>query len=229
MEVFTELIKYEPGFLDRPLAELVPLRFLGEVAVDAYKALIKRIDNIPMAQEEREAKLKDGQDAGKALLSIEGKIGELQQFLARTSGERSANGKNILKPGELEKANLTIKQAFISRQIADHPEEVEEVIKEAEENDDIPTKTAVLNKIKYKKELERKTEHREKMQIEMRADAIIYQNILMKIINILPTEPPQELNETEYQELNALWQIIFHRGRFFDEQKESEVKEIADQ
>ena len=141
MEVFTELIKYEPGFLDRPLAELVPLRFLGEVAVDAYKALIKRIDNIPMAQEEREAKLKDGQDAGKALLSIEGKIGELYSAIPKTIGKDVKEEETAFF--KIEKAGIDRRQASQSQQIAQHPEEVKEVIKEAEENDDIPTKIFV--------------------------------------------------------------------------------------
>ena len=150
MEVFNELIKYEPNFLDRPLKDLVPLRFLGEVAVDAYKALIKRIDNIPMAQEEREAILADGQDAGKALLSIEAKIGQLVLILPKGVKKNGDTGIKA-KKGELAKANLDGQKSFRAKMIYEHPEEVEEVIKEAEENQDIPTKTAVLNKIKLKK------------------------------------------------------------------------------
>jgi hypothetical protein len=39
--------------------------------------LIKRLDDLPLSLEEKESRLKDGQDAGKALLAIEAKIGEL--------------------------------------------------------------------------------------------------------------------------------------------------------
>ena len=154
MEVFNELIKYEPNFLDRPLEDLVPLRFLGAVAVDAYRALIKRIDNIPMAQEERDAKLADGQDAGKALLTIESKIGELSLTLPQVhrGGRSSEESKGLLKH---EKLNMSRKALDKAQSISNHPEEVQEVIKEAEENEDIPTKGAVFNKIKAKRDEEK--------------------------------------------------------------------------
>ena len=53
-EIFNELIKREPNFLDRPLEDLLPMRFIGEVAVNAYQGLIKHLDNLPLAQEEKE-------------------------------------------------------------------------------------------------------------------------------------------------------------------------------
>ncbi len=227
MEVFTELIKYEPGFLDRPLIELVPLRFLGEVAVDAYKALIKRIDNIPMAQEEREAKLADGQDAGKALLTIEGKIGELTLEIPKTTGMKFSGEKiegRMDVYGKMEMDGLSAHKAQL---IHKHPEEVEEVIKEAEENQDIPTKTAVLNKIKYKKELERKENAPPKMTLELAGEEFIYKNKLMQVINVLPVFPPKDLTEHGFKELSALAQIIIKRLEVFQNGKKKESLRIG--
>ena len=226
MEVFNELIKYEPGFLDRPLEELVPLRFLGEVAVDAYRALIKRIDNIPMAQEEREAKLADGQDAGKALLSIEAKIGEMLRSLPRQKNRDKLTGQMKGEEKTLP-GNIDYSQSHQAQQIASHPEEVEEVIKEAEENKDIPTKTAVLNKIKYKKELERKESAPPKMTLELAGEEFIYKNKLMQVINILPAFPPKDLTEHGFRELSALAQIIIKRLEVFQNGKKKESLRIG--
>jgi len=99
--------------------------------------------------------MKDGQDAGIALLAIEAKIGELLPKDARSILGR----KTTLIPAK-DKAGIRglpdgidFRQAHHARAIASHPREVEEVIREAEENEDIPTKTAVLNKIAYKREL----------------------------------------------------------------------------
>ncbi len=216
MEVFNELIKYEPGFLDRPLKELVPLRFLGEVAVEAYKALIKRIDNLPMAQEEREGKIKDGQDAGKALLTIEAKVGELTIPLHTTEEYHDAGFKD-------ENKGTLHRKIHYAREISRHPEEVQEAIEEAEENEDIPTKTAVLNKIRYKKELERKESTPPKMTLELAGEEFVYKNKLMQVINILPAFPPKNLTEHGYKELSALAQIIIKRLEVFQngEKKES--------
>lgn len=222
MEVFNELIKYEPNFLDRPLEELVPIRFLGEVAVDAYKALIKRIDNLPMAQEEKEAKLADGQDAGKALLSIESKIGELYNKIPSTE---HLGLEGNLKKGKYE----TIEEHGISRfnakraqTIFKHPQEVQEIIKEAEENEDIPTKTAVLNKIKYKKEIERVKGERKKTKMELRGEELAYNVKLQKAVNIIPPCPPSNMTEEGFRINKALALIIIKRLEVFDNgEKES--------
>jgi len=113
--------------------------------------------------------------------------------------------------GELKKVGLDNKSAWKSREIFDHPGEVQEVIKEAEENKDIPTKTAVLNKIKYKKELERKESAPPKMTLELAGEEFIYKNKLMQVINILPAFPPKDLTEHGFRELSALAQIIIKR------------------
>lgn len=225
MEVFNELIKYEPNFLDRPLKELVPLRFLGEVAVDAYRALIKRIDNIPMAQEEREAKLADGQDAGKALLTIEEKIGSLYNDIPST--ENASHADRASQKGKIE----TIEEYGISRrdaqraqEIFDNPKEVQEVIKEAEENQDIPTKTAVLNKIKYKKEVERVKGTREKTQMELRGEELSYNMKLQEVINILPPKPPSNMTDKGYLINKKYALIIINRLEVFkDGEEESDI------
>jgi hypothetical protein len=48
-----------------------------------------------------------------------------------------------------ERIGMTKKQMENAQAIASHPEEVAEVIKEAEKNEDIPTKTALLSKIAH--------------------------------------------------------------------------------
>jgi len=220
-EVFQELIKREPNFLDRPLAELLPMRFMGEVAVNAYRALIKRLDNLPLAQEEKTAKLKDGQDAGKALLMIEARIGQLlprpEETRPALPGKKTGRfeaGKKRLPEG------IDSHQAHRARAIASHPQEVEEVIREAEENEDIPTKTAVLNKIAYKRELARKRGEREKTQIEMKGDAYLYYSRIEEAFRLIPSKPPVDLVEKDYLMIKAIaLSIIKKLEVFFDEKK----------
>lgn len=219
-EIFRELIKREPNFLDRPLAELLPIRFMGEVAVNAYRGLIKRLDNLPLAQEEKEAKLKDGQDAGKVLLAIEIRIGELlprSDRAGRMPLEDSLDGK---RPHIKLPDGMSSKRAQQSRAIASHPQEVEETIKEAEENEDIPTKIAVLNKIAYKRELERKKGERKKTQIEMRGDAYIYYSRIEQAFQLIPSKPPIDLVEKDYLMIKAIaLSIIKKLEVFIDEKK----------
>jgi len=221
-EIFQELIKREPNFLNRPLEELLPMRFIGEIAVNAYQGLIKRLDNLPLAQEEKEAKLKDGQDAGKALLMIEAKIGILldsPDYLMPAHGDHtSLKAKKQAK--RLKDTGLSRKQRERARAIARHPKEVDEVIIEAKENEDIPTKTAVLNKIAYKRELERKKGEREKTQIEMRGDAYLYYSRIEEAFRLIPSKPPVDLVEKDYLMIKAIvLSIIKKLEVFFDEKK----------
>ncbi len=149
MDIFNELIKYEPGLLEKPIEELVPISFIGGAAIQAYRSIVSKLPNLPMTQEQKEKTLRDGQDAGKMLLAIEGRIGELlpeSKEAKRLGGGSGSTGRKTRPDG------ITEKMAHTARIITRHPTEVKEVIKEAEENEDIPTKTAVVNKVKQKKE-----------------------------------------------------------------------------
>lgn len=225
-EVFQELIKRQPDFLERPLEELLPMRFMGEVAVNAYQGLIKRLDDLPLSLEEKESRLRDGQDAGKALLAIEARIGELLPPPEKTYKDsrpssqegRPARAKKVLPNG------IDSKKAYNARAIASHPHEVEEVIKEAEENEDIPTKTAVLNKIAYKREKERTKGKRETTQIEMMGEAYLYYSKLEDALRIIPSKPPVDLREQDYLKIKAIALLINKRLEvFFDEKKEKSL------
>jgi len=215
-EVFQELIKRSPNFLDRPLAELLPMRFMGEVAVNAYRGLIARLDDLPLSLEEKESRLRDGQDAGRALLTIEARIGELYKAIP---DRMKPKGSSVTKKEEIAGDNKSAKRKHFEQAkiISEHPAEVEEVIKEAEENEDIPTKTAVLNKIAYKKELARQKDKREKTQFEMKGEAFIYYTKLEQALSFIPTTPPCDLMEKDYLRIKAIALLIIKRLEVFQD------------
>ena len=193
------------------------MRFMGDVAVNAYRGLIKHLDDLPLSLEEKESRLKDGQDAGKALLMIEARIGELlpkDARLIQTERMRGIPSKEHLGIRGLPEG-INPKQAFRARAIAAHPAEVEEVIKEAEENEDIPTKTAVLNKIAYKQELARKKNGQDKTRFEMRGEAYIYYSKLQVALATIPTAPPKDLAERDFIAIKALALLIIKRLEVF--------------
>jgi len=210
--VFQALIKREPNFLARPLAELLPMRFMGDVAVNAYRGLIKHLDDLPLSLEEKESRLKDGQDAGKALLMIEARIGELLSMIPPKRAKGSTGrGTSLRSLPE----GITRKQSSRAQVIAAHPHEVAEVIREAEENEDIPTKTAVLNKIAYKQELARKKNGQDKTRFEMRGEAYIYYSKLQVALATIPTAPPKDLAERDFIAIKALALLIIKRLEVF--------------
>jgi hypothetical protein len=230
--VFQALIRREPNFLDKPLEELLPLRFMGEVAVNAYQGLIRRLDDLPLAEEERKAKLSDAQDAGAALLAIEARIGELakkepQVQSPKKKGEGVAPSRVTAlasgKPPKNERLGMTRHQMYVAETIASHPEAVAEVIAEAKKNEDIPTKTAVLNKVAYKLEKERVKKKRETTRTEMRADALQYLLKLEQAAHLIPARPPKNLFEKDFLVIKAKALLIMKRLELFRDAQAIEI------
>ena len=111
------------GQLPEKIEELVPLRFMGQSAVEFYRSKLKAQTGLNMAQDQRAQTLADGQDAGKMLLAIEAQIGEMLRTLPRGKG-RAGGGQEKSLPKDID-----CNQSFKSQQIAAHPTEVAEVIK----------------------------------------------------------------------------------------------------
>ena len=148
---------------------------------------------------------------------IEARIGEL--FDKAPSAHKSTRQDVRVGPTKKDLApvqDFGMRKNFEkARAIHRHPDAVAEVIKEAEENEDIPTKTAVLNKIAYKKELERKKETREKNEIEMAGDAYLYLSRLQDALSLIPLTPPKELRERDFLLIKAVWMRIYEKGKEF--------------
>jgi hypothetical protein len=140
--------KQLPATLDK----LVPLSFIGSAAVKFYQAKVKLLDQLGMSEEQRKVTLADGQDAGEMLLNIEARIGELAQSIPQERNQGIPKGQPVGKPLKHEKIGVSEKRMHDSQTIHRNPAAVASVIKQARENEDIPTKTAVLNEIRYQRE-----------------------------------------------------------------------------
>jgi hypothetical protein len=106
-----------------------------------------------VSEEQRKATLADGQDAGEMLLNIEARIGELYDSLPQARGKQSGIEElaGMAHPATKKATGLGDDRSKIAQAIKRNPDAVKAVIKEAKENEDIPTKTAVLNKIRAQK------------------------------------------------------------------------------
>jgi hypothetical protein len=149
VKVFDLIVKGK--MLPATLDKLVPLSFIGSAAVKFYQAKVKLMDQLGMSEEQRKATLADGQDAGEMLLNIEARIGELAREAERTEPvhEGHHGGSHVAEgPLKHERLGLAHRRMKDAEAIHRNPAAVAAVIAEAKKNEDIPTKTAVLNKIK---------------------------------------------------------------------------------
>ncbi|HOD36810.1 MAG TPA: hypothetical protein PLR20_05770 [Syntrophales bacterium] len=223
-EIF-KLVKAQkllPGKLD----DLVPLSFIGQAAVSYYRAKVKAMDKLGMAEEQRKATLKDGQDAGELLLDIEGRIGELLPSRDKAMTGRKGVPKGT--PSKVLPEGIDHKRAHQARAISENPAVVEKIKAQARENEDIPTKTAVINAINYEKEKQRKEQSKSKASsIEDSLEAQIYIETLERVLLILPKEPPKNWKEATFERARTLAQIIIRRMDVFVEQKAEQTTDTG--
>jgi len=151
MEIFK--IVRAKGMLPKKMDDLVPLSFIGQTAVTFYRQMIKGFDQLKMTEAQRKRTLKDGQEAGEMLLDIEARIGELLPSVKESLQAGGRIGGKIRQgkpsPMRVRPEGITEHRATHARAIAAHPEIVEKVKAQARENEDIPTRTAVINEIRH--------------------------------------------------------------------------------
>lgn len=153
VEVFDLVVKHR--MLPEKIEDLVPLSFIGQAAVNFHREKVALMDRLGMAEDQKRETLKDGQDAGRMLLTIEARIGELLPD-SKEAMSTQRPGQPRRGPRQQRPDGITSRRATTARTIARHPEAVAQVIQEAEDNEDIPTKTAVLNKVKADQEKEKR-------------------------------------------------------------------------
>lgn len=158
------------------LEDLSRFVLIGREQLVAVRAAIRAIDKVGVAQEVRKQKLKEGQEIAEAVLDAEVRIGELMRQVPKASGgdRRSENFKNNTDVTfEKQKKQVISDMGFTPMQVsrfetlAAHPEIVEQAKAEARENDDIVSRSLVLNMVKSKQKEE---------QLEQAKQHIIEQN-----------------------------------------------------
>ena len=194
----TKQIIRRKSLLPVKLEDLTRFVLIGREKLVAVKAAIRAIDKIGIAKDVRNQKLEEGQMLGGALLDAESKIGELIKPLTEHQEAASGAGRRSLPEG------ISRTLSHQCQQLAEHPDIIEQVKAEAVENEDIPTRSEVLRKIKEgKREEYRRTiinkgksvPESEKWHIEV-GDIRTYQT--KKKFDFIITDPPYP---KEYLEL----------------------------
>lgn len=145
--------------LPATLEDLSKFVLVGREKLVAVKAEIRAIEKVELAQEVRDQKRDEARMLSEALLDAEMKLGEvLKEIPKATKGTGSNQFAKKPTGGQFSKTKAEVIQdlGFERHQaqrfevLADNPELVEQVKAEARENDDLPTRTQVINLAKEK-------------------------------------------------------------------------------
>ena len=154
-----ELTVYQ-GNLPANIEDLARFALVGREKMVAVRAEIRAIDKLGLAEEVRRQKLEEGQMISEAVLDAEVRIGTLTSALPKATKGNQHTGKMVSdtavadqKPKQeaIKELGFTPKQVERFETMAKHPEIVEQAKAEARENDDIVSRSAVLQKIKESK------------------------------------------------------------------------------
>lgn len=143
--------------------DLAKFALIGREKLVAVRAEIRAIEKVGLAQEVRQQKLREAQDISEAVLDAEVRIGELMARVPKVQGKRTdiqPTDSTVGKYDVIKDAGFTPKQVERFQTLAAHPEIVAEAKAEARENDDVVSRSLVLEKVKQKK----REENRQKWQ-----------------------------------------------------------------
>lgn len=146
---------------------------IGREKLTAVRAEIRAIDKVGLAEEVRKQKLEEAQAISEAVLDAEVKIGELMAQVPTRSKYNAAKRQDTdvksfeTKTEVIENAGFTVKQVQRFETLAKNRDIVEQAKAEARENDDIVSRSLVLNMVKSKKK---------EQQLEQAKQSIIEQN-----------------------------------------------------
>lgn len=167
--------------LPSKIEDLAKFVLIGREQLNMVRAGIKALDKLDMAKDVREQKKAEAQMLAEALMDAEVRIGEILLAMPKASGKHWDEKReskidtgvvfnNLPKPDPkppiqtkseaIKSLGFDNKQAERFQTLAQHKDIVEQVKQEARANDDLATRTAVLQAVRYK-DKEEKKEHYE--------------------------------------------------------------------
>ena len=151
------------------IEDLSKFVLIGREKLVAVRAEIRAIEKVGLAQEVRAQKLHEAQEISEAVLDAEVRIGQLMARVPTRQGKRTDlepmdSGVQKSKQRIIEDAGFTVKQAQRFETLAAHPEIVEQAKAEARENEDIVSRSLVLNMVKARKQEEQRQERQESIR-----------------------------------------------------------------
>lgn len=159
----SDLIVCVESQLPAKIDDLARFVLIGQEKLTALKAEIRAIDRIGLAKEVEMQKRQEARQLSDLIIVASIRIGELTAKIPTASGARTdlqptVSADNRFHPKTkkqiIEEMGLSQSQVSRFETLAKHPDLVERVRSEARENDDLPTRTAVLSLAKYKKDKE---------------------------------------------------------------------------
>lgn len=191
--------------LPNNLEDLSKFVLVGREKLTAVRAEIRAIDKVQLAEEVREQKKEEAQMLAEALLDAEVRIGDLLKQIPKVKNQydkcisQQCEKQKETKQEVITKLGFNKDLANRFETLSSNKDIVEHVKAEARENEDIPTRSRVLQLVKEKSKQEQFIENEFK---KIENETAIQNNIHNAIYKILCTEIQEEYLEVWYEGLD---------------------------
>jgi site-specific DNA-methyltransferase (adenine-specific) len=211
--------------LPSKIEDLAQFVLVGRDKLAMVRAGIKALDKLDVAEGVRQQKKEEAQMLAEALLDAEVKIGEILARMPKAKpGPEKISDSGVAYPKQtkqeaIAKLGFDKKQAERFQTLAANKEIVEQIKQEARENDDLATRTAVLQVVKERDKSEQLKQAQfektatmnaaiETKPLVMLSDCKDYlQTIDNESIDLIITDPPYltEFNTTDFKNFVDNW------------------------
>ena len=203
--------------LPTTIDELSKFALIGREKLVAVRAEIRAIEKVGLAEEVRKQKKAEAQEIAEAVLDAEVKIGELMAQVPKEQGQRTdlqprRTDATKLKTDVIKEAGFSKDQINRFETLAKNPDIVEQAKAEARENDDIVSRSLVLNMVKSKKKEEQLKQAKQHIMEQNRptvAPKIFVTDCtkahLKEKCDLLLTDPPYSTDVTDIEEFVDSW------------------------
>lgn len=155
----------EPGYLDRPIEELIPIQVFGDAALAQWRVIIGRIDTLDLSAEEKKSVIHDANNHTMRVYEIEARIGELLPMPEETGPALPGGNAGRWEKGARRLPDsITSKKAHTARIFAEAKADgvFSEVIAKAESAQEVANKAQVITIVIKKRRAKTDTETRAK-------------------------------------------------------------------
>lgn len=178
-----ELATYAQQLPDT-LEDLSKFVLVGREKLNSVRAEIRAIDKVHLAEEVRNQKREEAQMLSEAVLDAEVRLGDLFKQIPKVNSNQhikkvqTDSAVHVQKPKRqvIKDLGLSEKQAQRFETLADNKDLVEQVKQEARDNEDLPTRTRVIDLAQQRKKKEAEEQEEKK-------DFSAYINDCKKIAN----------------------------------------------
>lgn len=145
------IIESKGGSLPATIEEIIPILAFSQAKMKAFNALSDAAKKVQDQEALNQAALESGQRWGIVHLYGQKRLGEITSEMPTKKVGRLSSSERLDEEGKqdkLQKQGISKDSYTEAERIAAHPDILEKVIEDAKERGDIPTKGAVLSRIK---------------------------------------------------------------------------------